>query len=87
MLARSRASFKGSNIPCATRTGPSNDPSFTLEDPLLFGEPKSAPNNSFAVRGGGNFDPDIITLIAPGSKESRKMPSQSLSSTALGLVG
>ena len=85
--ARPFASFRGSNIPCATSTGPSNIPSFTFDTPLSLDDPKSPPSNSLAVRGGGNFDPEIMTFIAPGSNESRKIPSQRASSTAAGLVG
>ena len=56
-------------------------------EPLVLDDPKSAPSNSFAVRGGGSFEPEIITLIAPGSRESRKIPLHNTSSTAKGLVG
>ena len=37
--------------------------------------------------GGGSFDPDIITLIAPGSRESLRMLPVRSSSTASGFVG
>mmetsp|Transcript_6137 Transcript_6137/g.9022 ORF Transcript_6137/g.9022 Transcript_6137/m.9022 type:complete len:211 (-) Transcript_6137:1115-1747(-) len=87
--ARPFASFRGSNKPCATKTGPLNIPSSYFEefDLLLLDDPKSAPSSSFAVRGGGNLLPEIITFIAPGSRESRRIPLHKLLSTASGFVG
>jgi hypothetical protein len=85
-MARSLASFSGSNTPIGIKTGPSKVDSVT--DPSLeTTPPKSAAKSSLTVLGGGSFPPDIMTLMAPGSSESRKIPSQSISSTADGFVG